>query len=59
MLLVEQGGFSSGTSSRSSTFVHGVRYLKNGAFRLTYQSVTERERLLREGAGWWTRRASY
>src|SRR5215217_6101984 len=52
VLLVEQGDFSSGTSSRSSKFVHGgLRYLKNGDVRLTYQSVNERQRLLREGAG--------
>jgi glycerol-3-phosphate dehydrogenase len=52
VLLVEQGDFSSGTSSRSSKFVHGgLRYLQDGGFRLTYQSVTERQRLLREGAG--------
>lgn len=52
VLLVEQNDFSSGTSSRSSKFVHGgLRYLKNGDVRLTYQSVTERQRLLREGAG--------
>jgi glycerol-3-phosphate dehydrogenase len=52
VLLVEQGDFSSGTSSRSSKFVHGgLRYLKNGAFRMTYQSVRERQRLLRHGAG--------
>jgi glycerol-3-phosphate dehydrogenase len=52
VLLVEQGDFSSGTSSRSSKFVHGgLRYLQDGGFRLTYQAVTERQRLLREGAG--------
>ena len=52
VLLVEQGDFSSGTSSRSSKFVHGgLRYLKDGAFRLTYQSVTQRQQLLRSGAG--------
>jgi len=52
VLLIDQGDFSSGTSSRSSKFVHGgLRYLKNGSLRLTYQSVTERQRLLREGAG--------
>jgi glycerol-3-phosphate dehydrogenase len=52
VLLAEQGDFSSGTSSRSSKFVHGgLRYLQDGGFRLTYQAVTERQRLLREGAG--------
>src|SRR4051812_44807760 len=52
VLLVEQRDFSWGTSSRSSKFVHGgLRYLKNGAFGLTYESVRERQRLLREGHG--------
>ena len=52
VLLVDSRDFSSGTSSRSSKFVHGgLRYLKNGAVRLTYEAVTARQRLLREGAG--------
>ncbi len=51
-LLVEAGDFASGTSSRSSKLVHGgFRYLSNGQLRLTYESVRERERLLREGRG--------
>jgi glycerol-3-phosphate dehydrogenase len=51
-LLIEQGDFSSGTSSRSSKLVHGgLRYLKQGRFGLTWQSVREREGLLVEAAG--------
>ena len=48
-LLVEQHDFAWGTSSRSSKLVHGgMRYLKQGDFRLTRESVLERERLLEE-----------
>jgi len=51
-LLVEQSDFASGTSSRSSKLVHGgFRYLKNLQFKITMDSVGERERLLREGEG--------
>jgi len=51
-LLVEQRDFASGTSSRSSKLVHGgLRYLRNAQVRLTFDSVRERERLLREGRG--------
>lgn len=51
-LLVEARDFASGTSSRSSKLVHGgFRYLKNGQLRITYDSVRERERLLREERG--------
>lgn len=52
VLLVEAGDFASGTSSRSSKLVHGgLRYLRQGEIRLTFESVRERERLLREGRG--------
>ena len=52
VLLLEQNDFASGTSSRSSKMVHGgLRYLYNLQFRLTRQSVCERETLLREGPG--------
>jgi glycerol-3-phosphate dehydrogenase len=52
VLLVEQADFASGTSSRSSKFVHGgLRYLKNGAVHLTHQSVRARDELLRHGPG--------
>ncbi|MYN08710.1 glycerol-3-phosphate dehydrogenase/oxidase [Pseudoduganella aquatica] len=51
-LLVEQRDFAWGTSSRSSKLVHGgLRYLKEGKFSLTRESVHERESLLREAAG--------
>jgi glycerol-3-phosphate dehydrogenase len=51
-LLVERKDFGWGTSSRSSKLVHGgLRYLKNLQFRLTRDSVRERERLLEEGPG--------
>ncbi|MGQ9490516.1 MAG: glycerol-3-phosphate dehydrogenase/oxidase [Anaerolineae bacterium] len=51
-LLVEQRDFAWGTSSRSSKLVHGgLRYLKEGKFRLTRAAVQERERLLKEGPG--------
>jgi len=48
-LLVEAGDFASGTSSRSSKMVHGgFRYLKNKQFKVTRESVREREWLLHE-----------
>lgn len=51
-LLLEARDFSSGTSSRSSKLVHGgFRYLKNAQLKVTLQSVSERERLLKEGRG--------
>jgi glycerol-3-phosphate dehydrogenase len=51
-LLVEGNDFTSGTSSRSSKLVHGgLRYLQNAQIRLTYESVRERENLLRTGRG--------
>ena len=51
-LLVEQRDFAWGTSSRSSKLVHGgLRYLKQGKFRLTRASVRERQELLHEGPG--------
>jgi glycerol-3-phosphate dehydrogenase len=52
VLLLEQKDFAWGTSSRSSKLVHGgLRYLKQGRFWLTKDSVTERERMLREAPG--------
>ena len=51
-LLVDKKDFGWGTSSRSTKLVHGgLRYLKQGQFGVTYHSVRERERLLREGPG--------
>lgn len=46
--LIERGDFVSGASSASSHMIHGgIRYLENGEFRLVKESVTERNRLLR------------
>ncbi len=51
-LLVEAQDFASGTSSRSTKLVHGgLRYLRQGQFRVTRESVVERERLMREAKG--------
>jgi glycerol-3-phosphate dehydrogenase len=51
-LLLEQGDFASGTSSRSSKLVHGgLRYLAQGALGLTWASVRERDRLMAELPG--------
>jgi len=48
-LLLEASDFAFGTSSRSSKLVHGgFRYLYNKQYHVTYESVTERQRLLRE-----------
>lgn len=49
VLLVEARDYASGTSSWSSKLVHGgLRYLKSGDWRLTAESVSERQRLLAE-----------
>jgi glycerol-3-phosphate dehydrogenase len=46
--LVERGDFAAGTSSRSSKLVHGgLRYLQQKEFRLVYEALAERQRLLR------------
>lgn len=46
--LVEKGDFASGTSSKSSKLIHGgLRYLKQLQFRVTLESLREREILLR------------
>lgn len=51
-LLVEQRDFAWGTSSRSSKLVHGgLRYLKQGQFALTRESVHERQALLTDAVG--------
>lgn len=51
-LLVEARDYAFGTSSRSTKLVHGgLRYLRQGQFRLTRKSVRERERLMREAPG--------
>jgi glycerol-3-phosphate dehydrogenase len=51
-LLLEGRDFASGTSSRSSKLVHGgIRYLQHGHWKLTRESLRERDRLLREAPG--------
>lgn len=51
-LLVEQNDFAWGTSSRSSKMVHGgLRYISQGQFALTRDSVRERQLLLDNEAG--------
>src|SRR5262249_4594442 len=46
--LIDKGDFASGTSSASSKLVHGgLRYLEHGEFRLVYEALHERGRLLR------------
>jgi glycerol-3-phosphate dehydrogenase len=48
-LLVEAKDFAFGTSSRSSKLVHGgFRYIYNLQFQVTFESVRQREELLRE-----------
>jgi glycerol-3-phosphate dehydrogenase len=45
--LIDKGDFASGTSSLSSKLVHGgLRYLEQGDFRLVYEALHERGRLL-------------
>jgi len=52
VLLVEQKDFAWGTSSRSSKLVHGgLRYIKEGKFLLTRDSVRERQQLMQVAAG--------
>ncbi len=52
VLLLEQRDFAWGTSSRSSKLVHGgLRYLKQGKFGLTFESVRERQHLLQQAEG--------
>ena len=46
--LVERGDFACGTSSRSSKLIHGgLRYLEMGDFKLVFEAVRERQRLMR------------
>ena len=46
--LVERRDFASGTSSKSSKMVHGgLRYLNQRDYRLVYEALYERQRLLR------------
>lgn len=51
-LLVEKRDFAWGTSSKSSKMVHGgLRYIAAGDWKLTRDSVRERQRLLTESPG--------
>ena len=46
--LIDRGDIASGTSSKSSKMVHGgLRYLQQREFRLVYENLRERQRLLR------------
>src|SRR6478735_2442046 len=45
--LVERHDFASGTSSKSSKLIHGgLRYLQQKEYRLVYEALAERQRLL-------------
>ena len=45
--LIDGGDLASGTSSKSSKMVHGgLRYLQQREFRLVYENLRERQRLL-------------
>ncbi|MGI8793052.1 MAG: FAD-dependent oxidoreductase [Acidimicrobiales bacterium] len=45
--LVEKDDFASGTSSKSSKLIHGgLRYLQQKEYRLVYENLAERQRLL-------------
>ena len=45
--LIDRGDIASGTSSKSSKMVHGgLRYLQEKEFRLVYENLRERQRLL-------------
>jgi glycerol-3-phosphate dehydrogenase len=45
--LIDAGDIASGTSSKSSKMVHGgLRYLQKKEFRLVYENLRERQRLL-------------
>lgn len=47
-LLLERQDFSSGTTGRSTKLIHGgLRYLEHGEFGLVFESLREREALLR------------
>jgi glycerol-3-phosphate dehydrogenase len=48
VVLIDRGDIASGTSSKSSKMVHGgLRYLQQKEFRLVYENLRERQRLLR------------
>src|SRR6266550_2647981 len=46
--LIERDDFGSGTSGRSSRLIHGgIRYLEHGQLHLVFESIRERQTLLR------------
>ena len=48
-LLVERNDFGAGTTSRATRLIHGgLRYLEHGEFGLVYESLGEREALVRD-----------
>ncbi len=48
VVLFEKGDFASGTSSKSTKLVHGgIRYLEQGRFSLVFESLHERQRLIK------------
>ncbi len=48
-LLVERNDFGGGTTSRATRLIHGgLRYLEHGEFGLVYESLHERETLVRD-----------
>ncbi|MEX0750797.1 MAG: glycerol-3-phosphate dehydrogenase/oxidase [Dehalococcoidia bacterium] len=50
-LLIERNDFGSGTTSRATRLIHGgLRYLEHGEFGLVYESLAEREALVRDAA---------
>jgi glycerol-3-phosphate dehydrogenase len=52
VVLVEKEDFGAGTTWRSTKLIHGgLRYLEHGDIRLVWESLRERERLLREYPG--------
>ncbi|MGS2722273.1 glycerol-3-phosphate dehydrogenase/oxidase [Porticoccus sp. GXU_MW_L64] len=52
VLLLERGDIGNGTSSKSSKLIHGgLRYLESGQLRLVWESLKERELLLKLAPG--------
>lgn len=50
-LLIERNDFGSGTTSRATRLIHGgLRYLEHAEFGLVYESLAERETLVRDAA---------
>ncbi len=47
VVLFEKGDFASGTSSKSTKLIHGgIRYLEQARFKLVFESLHERKRLM-------------